>query len=185
MTGAEERSDAPVSVVVTRTALPGRESEYEAWLRRAIAAARTFPGHLGANVVRSPPRTFVLVFRFASLPELMAWEAAPERGALLEEAARLTEGAPVVHRVAGLETWFVVPGVAAPPPPRWKMAVVSWLVAFPTIQVLGLALGPALAPLPALVRGALQGAVMVLFLTYVGMPLAARALRGWLYPPAR
>ena len=83
----------------------------------------------------------------------------------------------------GLETWFTLPGGAVvKPPPRWKMAIVSWAVAFPLIQLLNVTVAPLLHPLPALLRGAIAGALMVLTMTYFAMPLAVRSLAHWLYP---
>ena len=61
------------------------------------------------------------------------------------------------------------------------MAAASWLVAFPTIQVLGALLGPWLSWLPALLRGAVLGAAMILFMTYLAMPRATRLCARWLY----
>ncbi len=173
-----------VTMVVTRTARPGREADYEAWLTRAIAAVRAFPGHLGVDVVRTPPRTYVVLFRYATVDQLLAWEASPERAALLVEADALTEGAPIMRKVTGMETWFAVPNARSmTPPPRWKMVAVTWSVAFPTLQILNATVGTTLAPLPALLRGAIVGLSLVLFMTYVGMPLATRTLANWLFPP--
>lgn len=172
----------PVTVVVTRTARPGCEARYEAWLARAIEAARRFEGHLGADVLRAGGRRYVLLFRFAGVDALAAWEASEVRRALVAEAAALADE-PTVARATGLETWFALPGErAVAPPPRWKMAVVSWMVAFPLIQLLQATLGAGLAPLPGLLRGALVGAAMILIMTYVAMPAVTRALAGFLRP---
>jgi antibiotic biosynthesis monooxygenase (ABM) superfamily enzyme len=174
----------PVTVVVSRTVKPGLEARYESWLERAIAAARRFEGHLGADVLRAGGRRYVLLFRFASVEQLAAWETSTARRSLVEEAAPLTDE-PAVTRATGLETWFTLPGERSmTPPPRWKMAVVSWLVAFPLIQILQATLGIWLAPLPALIRGALVGAAMIVTMTYAAMPLATRALARFLRPSA-
>jgi antibiotic biosynthesis monooxygenase (ABM) superfamily enzyme len=171
-----------VSVAVARTVKPGREGEYEAWLSRAIAAARAFPGHRGADVLRPEPgsRRYVLLFRYATLDQLMAWEASDERRRLVAEADSFTEGAADAQRIPGLVAWFTLPGGALPPP-RWKMAIVTWAVAFPLIQALNAALGPLLTSLHPLARGALTGAAMVLIMTYAAMPLVTRALARWLF----
>jgi antibiotic biosynthesis monooxygenase (ABM) superfamily enzyme len=174
-----------VSVAVVRTVRAGREADYEAWLRRAIAAAQTFPGHLGADVLRPPPggRQYLLLFRYGAMEQLLAWEQSDVRRALIAEVDALTEGPAQLTRASGMETWFTLPGGhALVPPPRWKMALVTWIVAFPLIQALTLTLGKVLAPLPALARGALVGAAMVLTMTYLLMPLVTRALAKWLYP---
>jgi len=172
----------PVTVVVSRTVKPGLEARYEAWLSRAIAAARSFEGHLGADVLRAGGRRYVLLFRFASIEQLAAWESSSVRRDLVAEAAPLTDEAEVA-RATGLEAWFTLPGEKTiTPPPRWKMAFVSWLVAFPLIQVLQATLGLWLAPLPALLRGALVGAAMIVTMTYAAMPFATRALARFLRP---
>ena len=174
----------PVTVVVSRTVKPGLEDRFEAWLTRAIAAARSFEGHLGADVLRMAGRRYALVFRFASIEQLAAWETSSVRHALVAEAAPLTDE-PAVARATGLEGWFTLPGERAiTPPPRWKMAIVSWLVAFPTIQVLQATLGAWLSPLPALLRGAVVGAAMIAIMTYAAMPLATRAFARFLRPGA-
>jgi uncharacterized protein len=63
-------------------------------------------------------------------------------------------------------------------PPRWKMTIVSWRMAFQTIQILTLILGPLLRDLPALLRGAILGAMMVFVMTYGAMPFVTCALAG-------
>jgi antibiotic biosynthesis monooxygenase (ABM) superfamily enzyme len=179
---------SPVAIAVQRTVKPGCERAYEAWLRGVIEAARRFPGHLGADVVRPPPggRTYLLLFRFDTLDHLLGWEGSDERRRRVAAADALSEGTAGVEKVTGLETWFTLPGQGlAPPPPRWKMALVSWAVAFPLIQVLNVTVAPALASLPPLARSAAVGASMVLVMTYAAMPLVTRALARWLYPDRR
>lgn len=170
--------------MVARLVRRGQEAAYEAWLQRAIAAARRFPGHSGAEVLRpsGDDRHYVLVFCYETFEQLLAWEQSLERAALVREVEALTDGLPVVQRSTGLEGWFTLPGQPVFPPPRWKMALVTWLVAFPLIQVLGLVWSPVLAQAPPLVRSAVVGASMVVTMTYAAMPVVTRALRIWLHP---
>ncbi len=178
--------NSSVAVVVARLIKPGHEATYEAWLRRAIDAARRLPGHLGADVLRpnGDERRYVLVFRYETVEQLVAWERSAARAALVREVEALTEGAPLVQRQTGLEGWFTLPGQPIFPPPRWKMALVTWLVAFPLIQVLGLAWAPVLGDAPPVLRTAVTGASMVLAMTYVVMPAVTRRLGAWLRPSA-
>ena len=173
-------------MLVARTARPGCERDLEAWVHGVGAAAGAWPGHLGLTVLRgSPPagtRDYTLVFRFATVAQLQAWEASTDRAEWLRRVEPLVVRTEL-QRVSGLETWFTLPGGAVlVPPPRWKMAVISWAVAFPLIQLLGATLAPLLSPLPGLVRGALVGAAMVTAMTYWFMPLATRLAARWLYP---
>ena len=85
-----------------------------------------------------------------------------------------------------MEAWFTVPtGSQPPPPPRFKMAAVSFLAAFPLIQLLNRFLIPQLSFLPPLLRGAVVVAVMVTLLTYVVMPRMSRWFAFWLYPAVK
>ena len=174
-----------VSVVVARTVKAGHESDYEEWLVRAIGAARGFPGHLGADVLRPPSggRLYVLVFRYDSQAHLDSWESSQIRSELVVEAASFSESDAQVEHLSGLETWFTLPGSQPlAPPPRWKMALVTWCVAFLLVQLLTLVLGPILGPVHPLARGAIVAGLMVASMTWVVMPRITRLLARWLYP---
>jgi len=172
-----------VTVVVTRAVRAGSEGAYEAWLTGVAAAAARFPGHQGVTVLRprAGSREYTLIFRFDTVDHLQDWEESDERSAWVERADALCETS---HRqeAEGVEAWFALPdGSTRPPPPKWKMAIVSFVVAFPTIQILTATVGAWLAPLPALVRGAAVGVGMILTMTYAAMPLATRVAAAWLY----
>ncbi|TMK76238.1 MAG: hypothetical protein E6G47_13720 [Actinobacteria bacterium] len=102
-------------------------------------------------------------------------------------AAQLEEGD--AHSVAadqaqvktGLETWFALPDMPLPrrAPPRWKMALVTWLALLPQIIVLSYLIPP--LRLPFLAGTALSTALPVMMLTWVLMPSLTRLLYGWLY----
>lgn len=178
--------DPSVTVLVTRTVREGREADYEAWVEGVAAVARRFPGHRGLNLVRprDASRSYTLVFRFDTAAQLDAWESSPERRTWVERVADLCDDTRVQH-LTGMEGWFEAPAPGLAAPPRWKMVVVSFGVAFPTMQGLQVALGPSLTPLPGPVRGAVLGLAMVVFMTYVAMPAVTRRLANWLYPQPR
>jgi uncharacterized protein len=176
-------SQTGVTTVVSRTPRAGREGDYEQCLHGVIEAASKFAGHHGATVLRPSPgsRNYVLVFRFATEEELATWDASPERAEWIEKMNAMCEPA-AISRASGLETWFTLPGGGAfVPPPRWKMAIVSWLVAFPLIQLLNATLGRVLVDVPALLRGALLGGVMIVLMTWLAMPAATRLFKKFLY----
>ena len=75
------------------------------------------------------------------------------------------------------EAWFRSPHR---PPPKWKMAVATFIGVFPVAMLLNLALGPAIRSWPFLLSNALFNACVVILLTWLVMPLVTRALHGWL-----
>src|ERR1044071_2107143 len=164
--------DAGVTVVVTRTVRAGCEAECESWMHGVAAVATRFPGHQGITFFRPRPgsRNWTFVFRFDSVENLEGWERSAERRDWVTRAEAFTERIKV-HQSSGLETWFANPDLgpaALAMPPRWKMVIVSWCVAFPLIQLLSATLAPGLAALglPKLAVGALFGVAMVLVMTY-------------------
>jgi uncharacterized protein len=181
--GVQEHAEG-VTVVVVRTIKLGMEKPCEDWMHGVAEVATRFPGHLGVTIFRPRPgsRDYTFVFRFDTPDNLERWEQSAERDDWVHRAESFTERVSV-HKHTGLETWFATPGMSLAVPPRWKMVVVTWCVAFPVIQILSATLGEALVDIPALARGAMIGLAMVLVMTYLAMPTVTKALRGWLYPP--
>lgn len=185
--GAEAETPAagPVTVVVARRARKGREKELEAWLRDCIAVTAKFAGYEGASVLR--PRgaaqpEHVLIFRFASYAGLRGWQTSPERDEWLAKAEPFTEHVEV-HTAHGLEPFFDLPSErTAPPPPRWKMAVVTWVTLYPLIVGVGALASPLVDGLPFAVATLATSALTVVLMTWLAMPRMTRLLARWLYP---
>jgi uncharacterized protein len=179
-------TDGPVTTTVTRRVKPGHEPFYEQFLKGVVAAASRFPGHMGVEVFR--PQTtatgeYRLVYRFDTREHLRAWLDSDERAAWLERAEPHVIGPMRTQFVTGLETWFTLPGQPdTPPPPPYKMALLTWITIFPLITLVVVVLDPVLEELALVPRLALTTAVTVPIMTWLAMPRVTRLLRGWLYP---
>lgn len=125
----------------------------------------------------SDSREFGILRTFADEKERDAFYASPMFKAWEERARTLTEGEPVYRQLHGLEAWFRAPT----PPPRWKMAFVTFLGVFPTAMILTLALSPAIKSWPFIVRNVAFNACVVALLTWVVMPFLTRLLHHWLH----
>ena len=92
------------------------------------------------------------------------------------------------ERATGLETWFSLPRpkyeFAPPPPPRWKMAIVSFIGAYCISSVAQHILNLYPGQMPLLIN-LLMTVILVLGLTYFAMPLLSRLFRRWLYPETK
>lgn len=179
--------EGPVTVVIRHRVKPGKEVEFEDWLRGITRAAIPFVGYLGYNVVRPAGPLhpeYVVFFRFDTFTNLEKWEESAERGEWLERLAPLTFQASTWEHHTGLEVWFT-PQVGRVQPPRWKMFVVTWLAVFPLISLMQVTLVPLLIELPLLLRMFVTSALFVCLMTYAVMPLMTRLFARWLYgPPA-
>ena len=64
--------------------------------------------------------------------------------------------------------------------PRYKLALLSWAVAYAVITLILAILGPAMAPWPLPLRTLLLSVLMVVAMTCLVMPSLTRLCRGWL-----
>lgn len=182
-----DAQDTSVTVVISRRVKPGYEAAFETWLAGVTAACSQFPGYLGSSIFRpaSPddPEYRVIV-KFDQLSHLRRWETSQERQQWFAQANLLTQAPPDIQVLTGLETWFTLPGRAAlVPPPRYKMALVTWVTVFPLITLLSTLLHQQLSPLPNVLRVMVLTGIAVPTMTYLLMPQVTRLLAGWLYPP--
>ena len=94
------------------------------------------------------------------------------RARWLERAEPHTAAGPLRRQfVTGLESWFTLPEQpGAPPPPPYKMAMLTWITLFPLITGVVLALDPLLEELAPVPRLAITTAVTVPLMTWVVMP---------------
>lgn len=180
-------ADQPVTVMVVRTVRRGAEAEFESAMAALTASALSYPGHLGVNVFRPATvgdRRYRVVFKFDSGAHLDAWRVSDETRRLLERVQNATEGEPEVTEMTGLEAWFTLPGrPAAAPPPRRRMALVTWVALWPLVSLLLGVLGPWMEPLPFLLRTGVLTALVTVLMTWVVMPRLTALLSGWLFRP--
>jgi antibiotic biosynthesis monooxygenase (ABM) superfamily enzyme len=182
-----------VTLVIKHRIRAGMEADYEAWLRRIVSIAGSYPGHLGVDVIRSKSgglHLFTCVLRFHSTGDMQQWMDSQQRRELVEEATPMLADGDQTEVNPQNEFWFT-PGseASAAPPPRWKQACVTFLVICPLTLLIPLLWGPvfALSPLLAnyVVSTALVTITIVLLVCYVMMPAATRLFAPWLNAPQR
>jgi hypothetical protein len=191
-TAVLDKPTGAVTVLVTRRVKAGHEAAFEQASRDMTAAASAFPGYLGGQLVRSDadgssddPALYHVVFAFDTHEHLQGGQQSPTRSLGLAAIAPHIEGQ-TLRQVSGLGHWFAAPvGPKQNPPPRWKVAVVTWLGICPTVYALFLLLGPLLAPWPLLPRVMLLTALVVLIMTWLVAPQLTQLLKPWLYPATR
>jgi antibiotic biosynthesis monooxygenase (ABM) superfamily enzyme len=65
-------------------------------------------------------------------------------------------------------------------PKKWKMALLVWLVIYPTISVISIVLGPWLVQFPVLVRTFIMSVILVPFMIFIAMPQITIVFKKWL-----
>lgn len=181
--GARPTQVGPITVVVTREVVPGREPDYEEWARRVVSATVPYgaTGHTFITPDAGIPTRQLLILQFADEDGMRGWDESEDRDRLVREAAEFSSVD--IQRASGLETWFTLPGVRSiVPPPRWKQLLVTLAAAYPLLVLFAVFVQPSLGGWPLLLRSAVLPVVLLTLMTYVVMPLMTRVLRSWLYP---
>lgn len=172
-----------VTVLVTRRIKPGREAEFESLMNSMMLVASDFPGHLGGQMVQPTPEEpglYQVVFAFDNDEHLQQWQNSPARSLGLSAIEPLTEGPAQTRQMIGMAHWFMT-GASHSPPPRWKVAVVTWMGIFPTVLMLFILLGEHLAPWPLVPRVMVLTMLVVIIMTWVVAPQLTRWLKPWLH----
>lgn len=175
-----------VTLVIQHKVRSDALSGYEDWLQRTVKTASLQPGHLGANSIRpgGGSRLFTTVVRFTEAHLLQAWIDSSERAALIHEVLPLLEGGDHTEIRAGAEFWFTPPHADTPPPPRWKQAVLTYLVICPMTLLVPFLLSPLFERYPEL-AGVILGNLIINFfvivpVVFVIMPWVTRLSANWL-----
>ncbi len=181
---AGKEKDPPVTVMMSRRPLPGREKEFEEYLAGVTEVARRQPGHLGVTIfrpLRPGDKEYHILFKFDRRSNLERWETSAERAQWREVASTVSEK-PKQQVATGLEAWFALPSQAVNlPPPRYKMAMVVWLAIYLLIMGVQLLFGDLLEGLPLMLRTLILTGVTVPLMTFLVMPMFTRVFKNWLY----
>lgn len=179
----------PVLMLVSRRAKSGHEAQFEWLMAEFMAKAEAYPGCLGTRLVFPGDEEDVddmlyhALIAFENEACLQAWQNSPERAAGLVEIAPYIEGKAFVRGISGLAHWFQpTQSAKTGQPPRWKVAVMTWLGIFPTVYLLFALSGELLAPWPLIGRIFLLTLLVVAIMTWGVAPQLTRLLRPWLYP---
>jgi uncharacterized protein len=181
---------APVTVLITRRVRRGQAQEFERLMAGLQAAGAGFAGHVGGYLIRpheAEEGVYHMLFAFDTVDHLQAWTGSEERQAWLRRIAEVTHGEAATRVLSGLETWFALPAAQTrSPPPRWKMALVTWMGIFPLVFLLSNTVGALLGRFaPPVIVTMIVTALIVTAMTWLVMPMLARLFAGWLYPPSR
>jgi antibiotic biosynthesis monooxygenase (ABM) superfamily enzyme len=175
-----------ISILVDRQVSEGNKEAFEKLLEEIIDASRKFPGYEETEVIKpksDEDHSYRVLFRFDTQEHLDNWVNSNERLELVEKIDKLLTHPTRLQALTGLETWFTLPGhKTITPPPRYKMAIVSWIAITPLLMAFNYLFGEHFTKLPFVLRFALSTPWIVLIMTYFWMPLMTKIFRFWLYP---
>jgi uncharacterized protein len=177
----KSRTTMPIHVAITRKVKAGSERAFEESLREFFQESLHHKGVLGVHLLSPPPgsnsREYGVLRTFADEHERDGFYRSDLFERWEKHVAELTEGERTYRELHGLEAWFRT----AEPPPRWKMALLTWLGVWPTSLLVATLLGPVLSNLAAVVSSAVIAAAIVVCLTWVVMPALVKVAHSWLH----
>jgi uncharacterized protein len=173
--------------VIRHTVIPGKDKEYEAWLREIVTITAHAEGHRGVDVIQphTGSRTYTLAFHFDALEHLRQWLASEVWKRQSLEAQHLLQDGDEVEIKTGLEFWFRPPDSEQKRAKPYKQYLITLSVIFPLTMLVPWLLMPLFRAAPILRTPAithfLVAAVVVALMTYVIMPHYTRLMAAWLY----
>lgn len=157
-------------------------------MREFIVFALSFPGNRGINVLRSEqanPREYTVVDRFADASSRKAFRSSEAYRQWMLRLGALTQTEPHIEEVGGTSGWFTLPEKPhALPPPRWKMAVVTFVGVYPLTSILPPLFRQMLPGWHSMALNLIVTGLVVACLTWLVMPGLTRVFRKWLFPLA-
>ena len=185
----------PITVAIERNVDPTMERYALSWVRQGIDLATRYPGFLGSGWVQAAAGsdTWYMLYRFADVDTLQAWERSDERRVWVEAGAGFARESNIERRT-GIEGWFdsidgvVIDGEqvhvvqAEPVPPRWKQAFVVWIAFFPMNLLFTFLLSfvPGFSTLPMFPRILCTTVLLTPIMVIWILPFVTRAFRPWL-----
>lgn len=176
-------SEHAVTVLISRNVKAGSEADFERVTLALMAAAGRFRGYLGAQLIHPgedeevDDSMYHVVLAFDHQANLDAWHDSPERAEGLRASAPFIEGPSSVKPMAGLGLWYRTTQAS---PPRWKVAIVTWLGICPTVYVLFLLTNDLMRSWSLLPRTVVLTIAVVAIMTWGVAPQLTRLLRPWL-----
>lgn len=176
-------SEHAVTVLISRNVKAGSEADFERVTHALMQTAGRVKGYLGAQLIHPGEDTEVddtmyhVVLAFDHQANLDAWHDSPERAEGLLAAAPFIEGQSSVRPMVGLGLWY---RTAPAGPPRWKVAVVTWLGICPTVYVLFLLTSDLLKSWGLFPRTVVLTVAVVAIMTWIVAPQLTKLLRPWL-----
>ncbi|HEY5704611.1 MAG TPA: antibiotic biosynthesis monooxygenase [Terrimicrobiaceae bacterium] len=177
--------DEPIHIAITRRVRKSHVAEFERALAEFASRSLAEPGARGVHCLHPPPGSasteYGILRSFATNADRDAFYDSPLYKNWLEQIEPMVEGEPAYRQLDGLEAWFRDPH--SPMPPRWKMALLTWIAVWPVSMLVRAILAPLLGPnFPQVLGAGVTAAGIVVVLTWVAMPLLVKAAHVWLHP---
>jgi antibiotic biosynthesis monooxygenase (ABM) superfamily enzyme len=170
-----------VHIAVKRQVKPGCAYEFENALCNFARESLGEPGTTGVHLIAPVPGSngceYGILRSFESEEASRRFYDSEIFHHWQQRVTDLVIGDSIVRRLHGLEAFFQDSNQG---PPRWKMAIITWLGVFPSVLIWSGVLPQFLTSLPQLLVVAIVNVFVVITLAWAVMPLLTKLFSGWL-----
>lgn len=173
------------TIVISHFVKEGAEEAFEEALKRVIQKAKGYEGHEGIQIIRPADKSeqeYILLVRFDSEANYQVWANSEPRKAWFQELKAYTYKESNIRYEEGIEFWFSLPQTkASVPPKKWKMALLTWLVIYPSVFALSNLATLLLPDAPLFIRMLIVSMILVSLMTYLIMPNVTKIFSAWIF----
>jgi len=184
LSSPESAQESTITVLVNHVIAADSRMAFLDALKELLKTFEALPGAKGYKVFQEDAGTSIritILQRFASWTDQEAWLNSEDFKRWKVAIAPLHPTLEHVRTYSGMEALFAA-GQSPAAPPRWKMAIVLFLAVFPLSLALSHWFGKTLASIPPLIGALISSPVMVVFMTYIMVPVLTKIFSGWLQP---
>lgn len=176
-------SNIPVTTIVRHKVKKEAKSAFEDWLIGISNKVKGYNGFKGRYVI--PPKKeegdYIVVFQFDTIENLTFWMESKDRLEEIEKLKLLAVEETELNFEEGIDFWFTTPEMKVQGPPKWKMAIITWIAVYPMVIMLLYFYG-ALFPLLALpLKVLFVTLTLVPLLTWFLMPSLTKLFKSWIF----
>lgn len=173
------------TVIVSHFVKPGQKDSFEKALKQVIEKAKGYSGYEGIQTLQLANKVeneYILMIRFDTEANYQVWALSETRKKWAQEIKQYITKESEIRYQEGLEFWFDLPQLTdSKPPKKWKMAVLTWMVIYPSVLTLSTLAGIYLSDVPLFLRMLMVSMILVSLMTYVIMPKITTIFASWIF----
>jgi antibiotic biosynthesis monooxygenase (ABM) superfamily enzyme len=177
--------DEPIHIAITLRVRKTHVAEFQRALADFASLSLQEPGARGMQLLYPPPGStsteYGIMRSFAAVSDRDAFYHSALFNDWLARIQPMVEGESSRRQLHGLEAWFR--NDREPMPPRWKMALLTWIAVWFASMLMRAMIAPVLGPkFPQVFEAGLVAAGVVVILTWAAMPFLVKIAQAWLHP---
>lgn len=179
-----KKINSSVTTVVRHFIKPDKQAAFEEWSKGITAQVKQFAGFEGLQLIHPPEghTDYLVLFKFSDFQTLENWMESEQRSQEINKLEDLSEKDLVLREVEGIDFWFEAPNAnQAGVPPKWKMAILTWLVVFPGVVLASKAFRAVFPTFSGVLITLCVTLSLVPLLTWVLMPTVVKLCKRWLF----